>query len=190
MIVPRYIGESVIVDKTSPVDEHSAPRFGRFIEPRGIAAVTATRTRIALVGYGSRNRDWLAPMKTKLDAIAAYRKGWNGYSALPPNPIAVSHARDFLEVLHQSDLAPVQMAASVVGGVGFTIGHQQRQAYVEFSSSGDIHSILYEFDEESDPVVRPLRAENESYRAFISDLKEFFDGRSSRGNATTTKVPG
>jgi hypothetical protein len=175
-----FAGGGAVLEKVTTAPNPTNERFLFLRSP----AVTATP---APLSFGSQKRDWLAPMKQRLDAIAAHLDGWNGYSAPAPQPVAVARANEFLEVLHQEDLAPIQIAASAIGGVGVTFGQQGRQGYVEFSNTGSIHSILYSLNDADGPYIWPMRSEGESYRAFISAMREFFDGRDSRGNATTTE---
>lgn len=112
----------------------------------------------------------------KLDKAASLTAGWNGYSAPAPTPIAVASAREFLFVLHESDVEPSRIAASAVGGIGITIRNDGRKAYVEFYNDGRIHALFAKGRSEPD-VVRPVRPTHIEFKNLTDDIREYLDGR-------------
>jgi hypothetical protein len=105
-----------------------------------------------------------APQADNLRAVKGYaglRKGWNGYSALPPSKVAIRLAADFLSGLTVEDMAPSRVAPSVVGGIGITFTRGNRKAYLEIQNNGSAYLLLCEGDEE--PDVQPVPADQEGF---------------------------
>ena len=109
----------------------------------------------------------------KLDSYLGLAHGWDGYSALPPSPLAVERAREFLALLRRSDLEPARLKPSVANGIGLTIRNDRRKVYVEFYNDGAIHALFS--DGESEPRTREVQANNDDYLALIGQSRAYLN---------------
>jgi hypothetical protein len=94
--------------------------------------------------------------EVKLDAMSVLKKGWNGYTADPPSPLAIEFARRFISNLESNGLPPTRVAPSVIGGVGVTRKVGNKRAYFEFYNDGTAHVMLAEGAEaQTFPLLNP-----------------------------------
>lgn len=109
----------------------------------------------------------------QLDSFKGLVKGWNGYSANPPDLQAVELAAAFLLTLEGQHYPPAQIGPSVVGGVGITHRTGAKKVYVEFSNKGTAHALFS--DAVSDPKVEKLTADAASFLALIQRVRAYLD---------------
>lgn len=85
----------------------------------------------------------------KLESCREMEKGWNGYTADPPDDKAIVNAIDFVKGIHNfsnsptnKTLTPSRVAASADGGIGVTFRHNTEEVYVEFCNDGENWTML------------------------------------------------
>ncbi len=72
----------------------------------------------------------------KIWDFANLKKGWNGYSADPPNYHAVAKAIEVLEISLGFGARP-RVVPSVMGGMGLTWKNGDREIYLEIYNVGE-----------------------------------------------------
>jgi hypothetical protein len=109
----------------------------------------------------------------KLDSYLGLAVGWDGYSASPPSVTAVNMAKEFLALLHESDLEPTRLKPSVACGIGLTIRKGQRKGYVEFYNDGTVCALFS--DGHSEPITRQVTVTRDDYLALIGEIREYLN---------------
>ncbi len=110
----------------------------------------------------------------EIRSFAILQDGWDGFSASPPAPVAMSNAKEFLRSLDDSGRQPDRVAPSTAGGVGITCMAVARMAYVEFYNSG---AILVAFDGKDErPQVRRVAPAPEAMPTLVDDIADYLDG--------------
>jgi hypothetical protein len=118
---------------------------------------------------------WLLTAMNKLQNFKSLKEGWNGYSAVPPSPLALHHASQFLLLLNNSGIEPTRLAPSAVGGVGITRRVGALKVYVEFYNDGTVFALFAD-DDKLDMFTRPVEPTHDGYKAIINDLRKYLNG--------------
>ncbi|MCG3197289.1 MAG: hypothetical protein GHCLOJNM_01774 [bacterium] len=127
--------------------------------PRG-RINTTTRTGVGVNLDRSilfqNHEDWLKGALGCIDGFTGLRKGWNSYSALPPNRRAVSLTREFILIAHQLGMRPTRISPGAFGGVAVFFEAGVREVYVALTNRGEVSAL---FTDEA----RPEEAETVKY---------------------------
>ena len=128
-----------------------------------IAFVKCVRTRqeISLIARG-----WFLTLSKTLHSFKDLKPGWNGYSASPPERLALRNAEQYLCVASHFDLEPTRLAPSAVGGVGITHRRGPLKAYVEFFNNGKVHT-LFSDDEKKELFTSPVDPTTKGYKSIL-----------------------
>jgi hypothetical protein len=116
--------------------------------------------------------DW-GKLFRKLDSFLQLEKGWDGYSAAPPNAVAIQRARCCLESLSLENYVPAQVAASVIGGVGVNRRQGRKKVYIEFNNNGKVHALFS--DGVSPPRVEPIQPDKIGFHVLIRRMRSYLD---------------
>jgi hypothetical protein len=119
----------------------------------------------------------LPARRRELEKIESLDLGWDGYTAPPPASLSIILSEEFLEALHAADLEPSRLGASVVGGIAFAFARDDREAFVELYSDGQIcamFSVLSAPDEE--PAITLVPQERNAFRQLADEIRAFLYG--------------
>lgn len=162
-------------------------RAGVVVCPAGNDAIRKTfklrmpqfkTTASAISGsYSSTTSSWLPRVAHQLKQIARLRDGWNSYGSPRPSKLARERAKRFLELLHTKSLEPSRLAASAVGGIGFTFWRDDREVYVEFQNDGYIGRVMTSGADE--PLIDPIRPERQELGKAIDRICEYLYAKES-----------
>jgi len=119
------------------------------------------------------NSDYSHEALEDLDQYSHLKQGWDGYTAEPPNYLAIDQAKKFLYCLHEAGIFEYRIAPSVANGIGITIKGSKRKAYIEFYNSGSIFYLLSE--ENCEPQINPIRASSQSFQKVITDIRTYLE---------------
>lgn len=72
----------------------------------------------------------------KLNECGCLEKGWNGYDADPPSPVASINAWKFLEICGEFDLEPFKLTPTVMGGIAMRFKTSKDSYFLEFYNNG------------------------------------------------------
>jgi len=119
-------------------------------------------------GSFCRGAHWSARAVLAIRSFGSLEPGWDSHDAPPPSKAAIDQSTQFIAVCASEELEPVNIAPSVMGGVGITFEANDREAYVELSNNGDTYMMRTDQStEDINPIVDRVPA-NE--RAFLDAL--------------------
>jgi len=105
---------------------------------------------------------------SRVENFANLNRGWNSYSAPPPNEMARETAKALLMSLSYNNLVPQHVNPSVVGGIGVTFIGGDKEVFIEITNENKVFLVLTDFAlEDSDPIVKSLH-EGESLGSQLS----------------------
>ncbi len=117
-----------------------------------------------------QEENWLAQAETVVKGFSSLRKGWDGYSAVPPSENAIKRVVDFLPFLRMSNLRPTKIVASVPGGIELSFRRNGKYVAFEVLNSG---SFLYQFDSEDVDEIGKVSAYSEEIHALMKRVAKF-----------------
>lgn len=109
----------------------------------------------------------------QLDNLSLLSDGWDSYSAPAPVANTIVRARDLVEALVLDRYSVVHIGASVMGGVGITVEHDDLEFAIEFRNSGK--AVVTVIDAESEFKVHELKEPNAFQANILSILAGDFD---------------
>lgn len=145
--------------------------------PRGVrgragsVAPRATATSVRCEPEAGTGADWKARMLADLREAQELPRGWDSYSALPPNRVAYDNALCLFSELSEQDWQPTRVAPSVEEGFTVTFLHGERMAAIECYNSGEVYAVCA--DRTSKPQVWEVQTTPEGIRTAISRMREF-----------------
>ncbi len=82
----------------------------------------------------------LEGLKKELHRLGKLKKGWDSYSAPPPNSKSIKNGKKILDILLDLDsgLTPSRVVASVEGGIGIVFSRPTRYVMIECFNNGEI----------------------------------------------------
>jgi hypothetical protein len=107
----------------------------------------------------------------KLDRFRDLKPGWNGYTAPPPSPVAITQARAFLDQLLHARREPSRVAPSAVGGVAITQKTRERKVYVEFLNAGQVLALFS--DGVGEPQITQVDPDERGFRKLIEESQSY-----------------
>jgi hypothetical protein len=121
---------------------------------------------------GVENKGWRT-LYVKLESFSQLEDGWNSYSAPRPTNVAITNAREFLDVLCTADMRPNRITPSAVGGIGVTFRVGERKSYVEFLNAGRAY-VLFS-DGIGEPEISEISGGYQDYVQLIGDIRKYLN---------------
>lgn len=86
----------------------------------------------------------------ELDSLGTLQRGWDTYSAEPPNLEAVALGRSALAALRRRYSEPAGVRTSGEGGVAICFSVGVRRAQLEFLNTGEAYALTYGLNDKAD----------------------------------------
>lgn len=94
---------------------------------------------------------WVRQELERIDGFGSLARGWDSYSAEPPNRTARVWAREAINILDSMEFPPDRVAPSVDGGIALTWSREGKYANIEVFNSGEV--ITAKRDGDGNPVL-------------------------------------
>lgn len=101
-------------------------------------------------------------------------RGWDGYSAEPPSPVAIEKAQETLEMLHRLGSLPTKAVPMADGGLSLVIMARPFLAAIEFYNDGE--AVVAFSDREKRHVAWEVTTEEAQLKAAIERLRGLMHG--------------
>jgi hypothetical protein len=78
----------------------------------------------------------------QLESLSSLARGWDGYTAEPPNATALGNGRNLLEALSLMSVVPERVVPSADGGVALVLSAHPTYRAIECFNDGEIVASL------------------------------------------------
>ncbi len=109
----------------------------------------------------------------KLEGFAQLKEGWNGYTAPPPQTVAIQNARLLLQAMQQDDLRPTRLSPSAMGGVAVTRRQGKRKVLLECYNDGRVYALFSE--RPAAMRVVSLAADRTAFERFVQEMRDYLN---------------
>ena len=116
-------------------------------------------------------RPWVAEEVNRVDSFGSLAKGWDSYSAEPPNDLSRLWARAAIYYLDSMEFPPDRIAPSVEGGIAITWNRDGRYANIELFNSGEL--LAARRGEDGNPVV--WEVPSNGLEAGLREIREYLN---------------
>jgi hypothetical protein len=123
-----------------------------------------------------RSPSWIGESLRRLSHIATLRRGWNGYTADPPNQTSVHLARSAIDALHSLNFRPSFVGPSAEGGVGITFSRGNKRAVLEIYNDGEAISLMA--IDGHQPQASDVPPTEQGFTRTLAAIKAFIDNDS------------
>lgn len=110
----------------------------------------------------------------KLEDCEALEEGWNGYSAPPPEKVALENAQMLLKQMQKCGCEPTRIAPSAMGGIAITRKINSKKVLIECYNDGRIFALFSDRTTEELPV-KQLDEEEQSLQDFFYEVERFLN---------------
>ncbi|MBF0510555.1 MAG: hypothetical protein HQK57_16750 [Deltaproteobacteria bacterium] len=106
--------------------------------PSSISKVSELKELRYNLSGKNQKTSWHFNLLRKLEEIHKLLPNWNGMGSDPPNSTAINAAKSVLEILHEINLPPSKIMASVEEGVAISFVKSNRYGMVECYNDGGV----------------------------------------------------